>query len=583
MSAILKDDLLHEAYTSKIADVEIFEINKFVDMLRYKEYWEDSFTKYNNKIGLTVGGKYIDDSSDVVLDFPYKDCVLKAGMTKEDVEHSGDANEPFLNETLAKPEIDELLEPKIFVNATKYGKNEKNSAESISTKDNLVIKGNNLIALYSLEARYAGKVKLIFIDPPYFFNKKASDSFSYNSNFKLSSWLTFMKNRLEISKKLLEQDGSIILTVGYEGSAYLKLLLDKIYGLENFVGKIAWRKTDGQSNTSDFANVVDDILIYKKLPDSKLGRLPLTSKTIKNYSYEDEYGKFRRGRLLDKTRGKFTYKIKTPNGNILNGPWRISKDEMQDLIKNGKIYWPSNEMQTPQSKIYLKDVDGKVVNDFWDTEMGTNQRGANELEALFGKRIFSFPKPEKLLQNVISMATKTGDVVLDFFMGSATTQAVAMKMHRQFIGIEQMDYINTVSVPRLQKVISGEQGGISKEVNWQGGGSFIYAELMEKNQIYLKDIQNSQDMDELMSVYSLMKQNGDIDFRVDLDKFEASLKAGELPTLDGRKKELIKIIDKNQLYYNYSDIDDGDVRNLISDTDYKFNKSFYSSNEMGEK
>ena len=387
MSAILKDDLLHEAYTSKIADVEIFEINKFVDMLRYKEYWEDSFTKYNNKIGLTVGGKYIDDSSDVVLDFPYKDCVLKAGMTKEDVEHSGDANEPFLNETLAKPEIDELLEPKIFVNATKYGKNEKNSAESISTKDNLVIKGNNLIALYSLEARYAGKVKLIFIDPPYFFNKKASDSFSYNSNFKLSSWLTFMKNRLEISKKLLEQDGSIILTVGYEGSAYLKLLLDKIYGLENFVGKIAWRKTDGQSNTSDFANVVDDILIYKKLPDSKLGRLPLTSKTIKNYSYEDEYGKFRRGRLLDKTRGKFTYKIKTPNGNILNGPWRISKDEMQDLIKNGKIYWPSNEMQTPQSKIYLKDVDGKVVNDFWDTEMGTNQRGANELEALFGKRI----------------------------------------------------------------------------------------------------------------------------------------------------------------------------------------------------
>ena len=240
-------------------------------------------------------------------------------------------------------------------------------------------------------------------------------------------------------------------------------------------------------------------------------------------------------------------------------------------------------MQTPQSKIYLKDVDGKVVNDFWDTEMGTNQRGANELEALFGKRIFSFPKPEKLLQNVISMATKTGDVVLDFFMGSATTQAVAMKMHRQFIGIEQMDYINTVSVPRLQKVISGEQGGISKEVNWQGGGSFIYAELMEKNQIYLKDIQNSQDMDELMSVYSLMKQNGDIDFRVDLDKFEASLKAGELPTLDGRKKELIKIIDKNQLYYNYSDIDDGDVRNLISDTDYKFNKSFYSSNEMGEK
>lgn len=585
VTEILKDELLHETYTSKVADVEIFEINKFVDMLRYKEYWEDSFTKYNNKIGLTAGGRYIDDTSDVVLDFPYKDCVLKAGMTKVDVEHSGDADEPFLNETLAKPEIDELLEPKIFVNATKYDQTGKTNVDSISDDDNLIIKGNNLISLYSLEKRYAGKIKLIFIDPPYFFySNKAGDSFSYNSNFKLSTWLTFMKNRLEIAKKLLSTKGFIVLTIGYEGSSYLKLLLDKVFGLESFVGKIAWRKTDGQANTSDFANVVDDILIYRKSTDSKLGRLPLTSKTIKNYSYEDKNGKFRRGRLLDKTRGKYKYEVKTPNGNILNGPWRITKEEMDNLINTGKIYWPSNEMQTPQSKIYLKDVDGKVVNDFWDTEMGTNQRGANELEKIFGKRVFSFPKPEKLLQNIISMSTQKKDIVLDFFMGSATTQSVAMKMHRHFIGIEQMNYISTVAVPRLQKVIVGEQGGISKEVKWQGGGSFIYAELMEKNQGYLKDLQDAENMDELMNVYSRMKGNGDIDFRVDLEKFETSLKAGELPNLEDCKKELIKIIDKNQLYYNYSDIDDENVRSLISDTDYEFNKSFYSSNtKKGEE
>ena len=584
MTAILSDDLLHETYTSKIADVEIFEVNKFIDMLRYKEYWEDSFTKYNNKIGLTVGGRYIDDSSDVVLDFPYKDCVLKAGMTKEDVEHSEDADEPFLNETIAKPEIDELLEPKIFVNATKYDNRGEKQADSISTDDNLIIKGNNLIALYSLVKRYSGKIHLVFIDPPYFFYKsKLGDSFIYNSNFKLSSWLTFIKNRLEIAKKLLLDNGFIVLTIGYEGSAYLKLLLDKTFGIDNFVGKIAWRKTDGQSNTSDFANVVDDILVYKKSSSAQLGRLPLTDKTIKNYSYEDQYGKFRRGRLLDKTRGKYSYEVKTPNGNILNGPWRIPENELMSLINSGKIYWPSNEMQTPQSKIYLKDVTGKVVNDFWDTDMGTNQRGANELEKLFGRRVFSFPKPEKLLQNIISISTQENDIVLDFFMGSATTQAVAMKMNRRFIGIEQMDYIKTVSVPRLQKVIGGEQGGISKDVNWQGGGSFIYAELMEKNQGYLKDIQNAKDIDDLMSVYARMKQNGDIDFRVDLDKFESSLKAGELPSFSDRKKELIKIIDKNQLYYNYSNIDDSNVKDLISDTDYEFNKSFYSSDKVGEE
>lgn len=199
-------------------------------------------------------------------------------------------------------------------------------------------------------------------------------------------------------------------------------------------------------------------------------------------------------------------------------------------------------------------------------------------------KLFSTPKPEKLLEQIIHIGSDENDLVLDFFMGSATTQAVAMKMHRRFIGIEQMDYINTISVPRLQKVIAGEQGGISKAVKWQGGGSFVYTELMEKDQSYIRDLQNAENMDELMNVYSLMKQNGDIDFRVDLNKFEASLKAGELPSLADRKKELVKIIDKNQLYYNYSDIDDESIRNLVSDTDYEFNKSFYSSNHaIGEE
>lgn len=163
-------------------------------------------------------------------------------------------------------------------------------------------------------------------------------------------------------------------------------------------------------------------------------------------------------------------------------------------------------------------------------------------------------------------------------MGSATTQAVAMKMKRQFIGIEQMDYINTVSVPRLQKVIEGEQGGISKDVNWQGGGSFVYAELMEKNQGYLEDLQKAQTVAELMSVYGRMKENADIDFRLDLDKFEKEIE--QFTSLDDRRRELIRILDKNQLYYNFANIDDENVRDLISDSDYHFNKSFYG--EEGE-
>ena len=159
-------------------------------------------------------------------------------------------------------------------------------------------------------------------------------------------------------------------------------------------------------------------------------------------------------------------------------------------------------------------------------------------------------------------------------MGSATTQAVAMKMGRRFIGIEQMDYINTVSVPRLQKVIEGEKGGISKDVNWQGGGSFVYAELMEKNQGYLKDLQKSESIQELMEVYNRMKENADIDFRLDLEKFEEEI--NNFNSLDEKRRELVRILDKNQLYYNYANIDDANVRDLISDNDYEFNKSFYN-------
>lgn len=179
------------------------------------------------------------------------------------------------------------------------------------------------------------------------------------------------------------------------------------------------------------------------------------------------------------------------------------------------------------------------------------------------------------MRDLLQVCTNPNDIVLDFFMGSATTQAVAMKMHRQFIGIEQMDYINTVSVPRLQKVIEGEQGGISKDVNWQGGGSFVYAELMEKNGGFVRDVEKAANTTELLAVFDRMKNTADFDFRVDLDKFEAELNTFE--SLADQKRELLRILDKNQLYYNYGNIDDANVRGLIADHDYQFNQSFYGN------
>ena len=593
MTAILKDDLLHKTYTSKIADVEIFEINKFVDMLRYKEYWEDSFTKYDNKIGLTAGGKYIDDSSDVVLDFPYKDCVLKAGMTKEDVEHSGDADEPFLNETLAKPEIDELFEPKIFINVTKYDKNGKTKASSISDDDNLIIKGNNLIALYSLEERYAGKVKLIYLDPPY---NTSNHDFVYNDNFNHATWLTFMKSRLEIAWKLLSDDGTIWISIDDNESHYMKVLEDSIFGRENFLDEVVWQRAYSPVNLKKtFSRSHDYIQVYAKNNSSEkeLNRLPRSAEANSRYKNPDNdpRGAWKPGDLsVGPAVKENIYPITTPSGRTVLPPngrsWVYSKDKFNEMIKDNRIWFGKDGINVPSVKRFLSDVKGVVAQTLWTyEEVGHNQDAKREIKKLFNNNsVFTTPKPEKLLRRIITLGSNEKDLVLDFFMGSATTQAVAMKMHRRFIGIEQMDYINTISVPRLQKVIAGEQGGISKAVKWQGGGSFIYAELMEKDQGYIRDLQNAENMDELMNVYSRMKQNGDIDFRVDLNKFEASLKAGELPSLEDRKKELIKIIDKNQLYYSYSDIDDESVRDLVTDTDYEFNKSFYSSNnEKGEE
>ena len=263
MTALLSDELIHNSYTEKIADVEVFKVNQFIEMLEFKSYWEDSYTKYSNKIGLTAGGKFIDESADVVLDFPFKDTVLKAGMSKEDLENSADADEPFLNEVIAKTEIDELLEPKILVNAKKIDSSGRANIPSISDDDNLVIKGNNLIALHSLKKRYAGRVKLIYLDPPY--NTK-SDSFVYNDSFTDSAWLTFMKSRMEVSQELLSNDGVLAIQLDDSEGPYLKVLLDNIFGKDNhlFTQYILVRYANKTLKSDmDYHKQIEQIHFYK--------------------------------------------------------------------------------------------------------------------------------------------------------------------------------------------------------------------------------------------------------------------------------------------------------------------------------
>lgn len=609
MMALLADEFIRKTYTEKIADVEVFKVNQFVEMLEYKSYWEDSYTKYSNKIGLTAGGKFIDEATDVVLDFPYKDTVLKAGMTKEDLDKTDDADEPFLNEVLAKAEIDELLEPKVLVNAKRYDVNGVADATSINDTDNLIIKGNNLLALHSIEDRYAGKIKMIYLDPPY---NTGSDSFEYNDQFSRSAWLTFIKNRVEIAKKLLTSDGVILIQTSFHQYPYLRVLLDNVLGEEchQFDLNVLVRHPD-RALTADkpFNDVMEYTLIYSRQGDFQMPR-KIEKKTPDKYDHivnvadrpdevlelgnkkvdvflpeHTEIKKVKpdadnlhretiRGSIREKnSSGRFyvahleNLREKYPPRTIFRVP-DMGDDKLGyryfELPKNSKTKNGAYYQGMPTSS----DVTKKPYPNFINMVKPYNQANTQGTYSFRNGK-----KPEEFIQYLINIFTNEHDIVLDFFMGSATTQAVAMKMKRQFIGVEQMDYINTVSVPRLQKVMAGEQGGISKDINWQGGGSFVYAELMEKNQGYLKDLQTAENMAELMSVYERMKKSADIDFRVDLAKFEEEIE--KFNSLDARRTELIRILDKNQLYYNYGNIDDENVRDLITDTDYQFNKAFY--------
>lgn len=581
LSALIKNETVKENFTITINGHIVLQTNKLIDLFEADEYWQDSYTKYSKKIGLTAGGKFIDESTDVVLDFPYKDTILKASMSKEDTDKDDlRPDEPFLNEVIAKEEIDVLLDKKILVNAKKYDENGVHEIDLFDENDNLIIKGNNLLALHTIKERYAGKVKLIYIDPPY---NTGNDSFKYNDRFNHSTWLTFMKNRIEIAKELLSINGSLWINIDDDEAHYLKVLCDEIFGRDNFISNVIWQKKfSPQNDAKYFSDMHDHILVFaKSKKDFKVNLLPRSEEMNKRYNNPDNdpRGPWTSSDLTVKTYSpEYDYPIKTPSGKIIYPPksrcWRTSKEKFEQLVRENRVWFGEDGSNVPRLKRFLKDVKQGItpVSVWLHSEVSHNQEARREITSLLEEADFATPKPEKLIQRIIHLGSNENDIVLDFFMGSATTQAVAHKMNRRYIGIEQMDYINTVSIPRLKKVIEGEQGGISKDVGWQGGGSFVYVELMEKNQGFLKAIRDAQTPADLRKVFNFMLEEAEIDFRVDLEKVRDTLH--EL-SLEDQKKTLFKIIDKNQLYYNYSEIDDKNVRDLISDHDYAFNKSFY--------
>ena len=354
------------------------------------------------------------------------------------------------------------------------------------THDNLLIHGDNLEALKSLLPFYRGQVKCIFIDPPY--NTKSAFE-HYDDNLEHAQWLSMMLPRLQLLRELLREDGSIWVTIDDNEGHYLKVLMDEVFGRGNFVANVVWQKRFSPNSTAiHLSDSHDHVFVYALRKDAwTRNLLPRTAKADANYRNPD---KDPRGvwTSSDLSARNFyslgSYSVETPKGTLIPGPppgryWTISKERFDELDADNRIWWGASGDNQPRFKRFLTDVrDGVVPQTVWShEEVGHTQEAKKEMLGFDSEEVFGTPKPERLINRIVEIATNPNDLILDSFLGSGTTAAVAQKMGRRWIGIEMGEHAKTHCVPRLQKVIDGEQGGISKAVNWQGGGSFRFMQL----------------------------------------------------------------------------------------------------------
>ncbi|MFW5886358.1 MAG: DNA methyltransferase [Bacteroidota bacterium] len=617
---LLQHSTFKNHFFTDVEGVIVFDKIKFQRFVNNKSFLPDSYTAFKNKIGLTINDgttdNYINTNNDVVLAWPHKDCVLEGGQTKEDQKR----NEIFWNETLAPDEVDRLLDPKVLTNWKKYDEDGEHEATEITDDDNLIIKGNNLLALSSIAKRkeIKGNVKLIYIDPPY---NTGSDSFQYNDSFIHSSWLTFTKNRLIQAKKLLRKDGAIFVHIDHHQLGYLNVLMDEVFGASNKVQVISIKtaspagfktvnpgpidvteyilfytnnKTQFKfrknyvpvgynSNYNLYLERNDDIKEWKFIPikqkvietagfadekeaRKKYGKLwnSIVKVMIEDFAYEnaDNVVSIRDPHKPTEKVKKLMEESKTCDYVI---PYKREDGSVMYLYKGGSLAFYSKKMIELDGKYEITEL----LTDFWNhiSWAGIAKEG--------GVKLKNGKKPEKLLKQIFEIATNKGDIVLDYHLGSGTTCAVAHKMGLRYIGIEQLDYEKDDSVVRLKNVINNDQSGISKAVNWQGGGSFIYCELAKFNQSFVDEILEADNNEKLLAVWHEMKEKALLSYQFDKHTFDERIEAFKTLSLDDQKKFLLEVLDKNQLHVNYSEINDETYN--ISEADKKLNKQFYNS------
>lgn len=619
---LLSHPKIRQEFFVEAGSATVFKADDFVRLLLGHEFLPSSFTSHANRIGLAVGGKYLKTIDDVVLDFPFKDCVLAGGQSRDE-----DARqELFYHEVMARDEISCLLEEKVFSKPVHVTKDGESPCDDFHDSDNLLIRGNNLVALHSLKRRYAGTVKLIYIDPPY---NTGSDSFMYNDRFNLSSWLCFMKNRLEVAKQLLKDNGAIFVQIGDRNEARMRLMLDEVFGQENFINKISIRTRSpsgfktvnlGVFETAEYiyiygknkqqwkyhplyvpseydenySAVVTNIdrpkndWVVKDIKDVVAEKLGYTSRSVaqnalgrhgflsacSDYALENAPRVFRLTQVNDDA-GQTTIDAREKSKNKPKKIVMVKRDGLPDrLLLNGQ------EITFYEKKI--RNIDGvqtptNLLTNIWTDIAWEGISGEGGVKLKKGK------KPERLLRRIIEMSTEEGDLVLDFFAGSGTTQAVAHKMKRRWIGIEQLEYEDNSAYMRINHVLAGEQSGVSRIVVWQGGGSFVYCELAEWNAVLVKEIfavSNKKGIAALLKKLQSMPWRAFINYTASPEfVFDETKTNGhgkrfiDLP-VEEQKQLLVALLDKNFLYVNLTELDAPEMG--FDETTRNFNRSFYS-------
>jgi adenine-specific DNA-methyltransferase len=598
---LLSDKQMKEVFFTAVGNATIFDKDKFIRFVSSKDFLPDSYTAFKQKIGLIDEyGRYFSQipTNEVVLAWPYKDCVLEGGMTKEDQKR----DEIFWNETLAPDEITRLLDPKVFTNAKRIDKNGEHKFDGFRTdekgniKDNLIIKGNNLLALHSLKKRFAGKVKLIYIDPPY--NTGGSlETFTYNNAFNHSTWMTFMKNRLEVAKEFLTEDGFIVIAIDHNELFYLGTLADEIFGRENRIGVVSVLSNPmGRQYAKFFSATNDYMLVYAKNETrAKFNDVVISWEKAESFNLEDEKGKYKLSDFLhdhkkgsrklkpynwyplyvskdlkdislEKKEGYF--KLMPISDKGIERSWMTIKETTQERIDNGDLV--AKKDNKGKIRIYYKFREQQRLSTCWtDKKYNANHYGARLLEKIIGRRGVSYPKSLYTIVDVLKIMTEKNDIILDFFAGSGTTGHATLELNkedsgnRKFILVEQLDEHVKVCVERNQKVL------LRENIN----DSFVYMDLLKWNENFVDEIKRVKTKGEAKKLWETMKEKAFLSYKVDIKAVDENAKDFEDLSIEDQKRFLLKCLDNNHLYVNYSEIEDEEYG--VSKEDKKLNKEFY--------